>query len=136
MSKSNCAKRFREYDLPEQIECRFLSYCEPHPTEAPPVLRKLVTNTVIALAAFSDTVLGPNLHLAQELAERYYILLDHYHSFADDKRVLIAAAIKYFSKENDEIHDTLPLLGLDDDVIVLNHVLNRVGREELYMIAW
>ena len=57
-------------------------------------------------------------------------LLDQFEGFDDKDKALIFGAVQYFVQNRDMQSDTT-VLGLDDDVLVLNYVLDEIGRSEL-----
>lgn len=67
---------------------------------------------------------------AQQLTETVQSLLDAYETFTDSQKSAVVGAARYFIKDDDAEHDTDSILGLDDDVAVLNYVLDLVGRPE------
>jgi uncharacterized membrane protein YkvA (DUF1232 family) len=67
---------------------------------------------------------------AQRIAEVVLRLLDEYGQHTDNQRALIVGATRYFVRDQDVEPDLASLLGFDDDVIVLNHVLDSIGRSD------
>lgn len=57
-------------------------------------------------------------------------LLDQFEEFDDKAKAHIFGAVQYFVQDRDMQSDTT-VLGLDDDVLVLNYVLDEIGRSEL-----
>lgn len=47
-----------------------------------------------------------------------------------EERAMVVGAARYFVSRDDAIPDTKACTGLDDDVMVLNHVLIALGRSE------
>jgi uncharacterized membrane protein YkvA (DUF1232 family) len=58
-------------------------------------------------------------------------LLDDYARYAEPQRRLVIGAIRYFTQTRDAEPDTTSLMGFDDDMEVVNHVLLAVGRADL-----
>ncbi len=58
-------------------------------------------------------------------------LLDNYARQSEAHRALIVGAARYFVETHDTEPDLTSLLGFDDDVQVLNHVLDTIGRADL-----
>jgi hypothetical protein len=58
-------------------------------------------------------------------------LLDQFERFDDKEKTLIFGAVQYFVQDRDMQSDTTSVLGLDDDVLALNYVLDEIGRSEL-----
>jgi len=67
---------------------------------------------------------------AQRIAEVVLRLLDEYDQHLDGQRALIVGATRYFVRDHDVEPDLASLLGFDDDVIVLNHVLDSIGHSD------
>lgn len=58
-------------------------------------------------------------------------LLSHLDKFPPDHRPLIVGAARYFIQDLDLEPDSRSILGMDDDVKVLNYVLEQVGLSNL-----
>jgi uncharacterized membrane protein YkvA (DUF1232 family) len=69
--------------------------------------------------------------LAEAIARRLTGLLDELEKFSMEHLQLVLAAARYFISDNDHRPDTNDAMGLDDDLLVLNHVLTAIGRSEL-----
>lgn len=72
-----------------------------------------------------------DIALAEQIAGRLNQLLDHYSMVSEPHQSLIVGAARYFVKNQDVESDLASLLGFDDDVQVLNHVLEMIGRKDL-----
>ena len=72
-----------------------------------------------------------DIDLAGRLANTLLLLLGDLDNYSDHRRNLIAGAARYFIHPRDADPDTGSVLGLDDDVTVLNYVLDAVGKPEL-----
>ena len=72
-----------------------------------------------------------DIKIAKHIASVISELLDQYDSFDDKEKALIFGAVQYFVQDRDMQSDTTSVLGLDDDVLVLNYVLDEIGRSEL-----
>ena len=68
---------------------------------------------------------------AQRLVEVFEIVFENYHQYDDREKSYIIGAARYFVRENDERPDSQSILGLDDDVQVVNYVLDIIGRSDL-----
>lgn len=68
---------------------------------------------------------------AERLGATLVALLDQYPTYPEQHQALIAGAARYFAREQDVDPDTTSLLGLDDDALVLNFVLDAIGQPEL-----
>ena len=58
-------------------------------------------------------------------------LFSNYEDFPSEHRSLIVGAARYFIQDLDVDPDSTSVLGLDDDVQVLNYVLDQIGRSDL-----
>lgn len=96
-------------------------------------LKKHVDSALERLQVYTHSVLGPNLNIAHELAERCHYLLDHYDTYSSDKQALIRGAVRYFVVQHDARDDTLPAVGFDDDIRVINFVLDKLGIEGKFL---
>lgn len=69
--------------------------------------------------------------LARQIAKRLHQLLDNYGHYSNEHQSLLVGTVRYFIKDDDAEHDMHSVLGLDDDVVVLNYLLDTLGRPEL-----
>lgn len=74
-------------------------------------------------------------NLAERMAAILGDLLGAYEAFIPAQQALIAGAARYFVLSGDASPDMSSLLGFDDDILVLNHVLNSIGRDDLRIEA-
>jgi hypothetical protein len=72
-----------------------------------------------------------DLGLAVRMAAILDELLDHYASYAEPQQKLMVGAARYFAQTTDVEADTASVMGFDDDMEVLNHVLLALGRPDL-----
>ena len=72
-----------------------------------------------------------DIKTAKMIAKTFDILLEELDQFGENEQAYIVGAARYFVREQDTVPDTKSLLGLDDDVQVLNYVLDRVGWPEM-----
>ena len=71
-----------------------------------------------------------DVDLAELLARGLNRLLAQYEQYGDDQQRLIVGAARYFVHAEDAENDVHSILGLDDDVQVLNHVLDILGEPQ------
>lgn len=71
------------------------------------------------------------IDLAEILCSRLEVLLDMAPSLPTEARAMIVGAARYFVSANDAVPDARDCIGLDDDVLVFNHVAREVGRTDL-----
>ena len=87
-SQSNFAQTFRQL-------------CRVVPVGALPEMKERVQLTVKKMEILSEGLLGPNLVLARELAQRSLMLLDRYDVFKDYQKALCVGALLYFLAQKD-----------------------------------
>jgi len=68
---------------------------------------------------------------ARKVAKVFEILLSNYAGYSQREKSLVFGATQYFVHDLDEQPDTQSILGLDDDVQVLNYILDEIGRSDL-----
>ena len=72
-----------------------------------------------------------DIDTAKKLARVFDILLSQYEGYSEREKSLVFGAAQYFIHDLDAQPDTQSILGLDDDVQVLNFVLDEIGRPDL-----
>jgi uncharacterized membrane protein YkvA (DUF1232 family) len=72
-----------------------------------------------------------DINTAKQMVGVFNNLLDQFDTFSNKEKALIFGSIQYFVQDRDAHPDTKSVLGLDDDVFVLNYVLVEIGRPEL-----
>ncbi|MFN8391699.1 MAG: hypothetical protein U0136_15530 [Bdellovibrionota bacterium] len=110
-----------------EVEATFERLAEPYPVDYLPQIESFVSEALFRLQSYTDEYLGPNLKVARQLAERSRTLLKKYPSLDESQRALVVGAVRYFIIMMDNMDDTKPITGLDDDVMVMNTVLDRLG---------
>ena len=98
-----------------------------------PTIQAGIAGALERAKAGSDDLLGPNLLLATEIASRARALLANYLSFSKEQQKWASVGILYFIKQGDLTHDETPITGFDDDALVMNHVLEKIGLKNLYI---
>ena len=119
-------------DSPSYLRSSFERLCQPFPVDQVALLRKRVEQWIGQISN-NKNYLGPNPQLARDLAVRCIELLERYEKIPEKRRPLVIGAILYLIAKNDIIPDPTPIVGFDDDVHVMNHVLERLGFEDLYL---
>jgi len=72
-----------------------------------------------------------DIDTAKQMVGVFNNLLDQFDAFSNKEKALIFGAVQYFVQDRDAQPDTKSVLGLDDDVFVLNYVLDEIGRNDL-----
>jgi len=125
---------FSKYPLPkfpDSVIPTFKCLCEEVKAEECANLLHLVEETANNIKQSQVEWLdkGSGLHLA----ECCVILLNRYDEFPQTLKPLIIGAVRYFVAESDPIEDEAFASGFLDDVQVMNHVLEKLGLEELIL---
>ena len=74
-----------------------------------------------------------NLPLAEDVAARCLLLLEHFERSDVESRKLIMGAVSYFVVDDDGAGDDSFATGFDDDARVVNHVLEQLGIEDHFI---
>ncbi len=74
-----------------------------------------------------------DLRTAEDVAQRCRLLLDHYEEFTDDEKALVIGAVRYFVVDEDPFSDDVFASGFDDDAHIVNHVLEQLGIEGMFI---
>lgn len=108
----------------------FEKLCEDLPREAWEALRREVSEYALSLEheGIRSELLA--VDLALQIRDRLNLLLDLAGQLGTEERALIVGAARYFTSKDDAIPDARPCTGLDDDVRIVNHVLEKLGRIE------
>lgn len=119
--------------LPPKIASGFEAMCEECPPEAINQLQEEIQTHVhnLELALSANEFL--DIDTAKRIANVLAILIKDYDRHTPQHRAWITGAARYFIHDLDVEPDTLSVLGLDDDVKVLNYVLAQIGRADLFV---
>jgi len=109
------------------VEASFGKLAEAYPLDYLPNMEEAIAGAMDRLSKYEGDFVGPNLKIAGLLAERSRMLLKKYRQLTTEQRALAVGAIRYFIVNMDGHPDTTPITGFDDDVIVMNAVLERLG---------
>lgn len=121
------------YPLPtgaNSIAAKFAALCERYPADFVPTMRDHIADALKMLDTHAHKFLGPNMKAATALAACSNKLLDTFAALSKDHQLLVVGAIRYFIVHMDSVPDTTPIVGFDDDMLVMNHVLERLGMYE------
>lgn len=117
--------------FPEGVASTFRALCEVIPAEDLPQLREELENcvdTIRQTAAGNHLI---DLAMVDELHRCCLYLFDRYEDFSDKERALVIGAVRYFVATEDPLPDDAFSSGFNDDALVMNHVLEQVGAEEM-----
>lgn len=125
-----------KYKLPKfpvTVIPAFRSLCRDIGVEQVDEVRGEVERCLVALRERAPERPNLNLPLAEEIAARCFLLLDHFERCDAEKRRLIMGAISYFVVDGDGAEDDSFATGFDDDAKVVNYVLQQVGIEDQFI---
>jgi uncharacterized membrane protein YkvA (DUF1232 family) len=91
-----------------------------------PALRHQLTIAFSEFKRFENSLIGPSITQAAEIVKRCQFMLDSYANRNKHEQALIVGALKYFITKADAIPDDRPVVGLDDDARIVNHVLEEL----------
>lgn len=117
--------------LPWQIERAFDPLCNALAPAEVLLVKAEVENHVCAIRLASRRNEFLDVATAERIGTVLAALLDQYQTHPEPHQALIAGAARYFVRELDVDPDTTSLLGLEDDVVVINSVLDAIGQPEL-----
>jgi len=117
--------------LPSKLASAFQAYCTEYPVDKIGELREEINSHIqkLELALSRNEFL--DIKTARRIAGVLEFLLTEYTHYSSEHRSLVTGAAKYFIHDLDVEPDTKSILGLDDDVRVLNFVLEQVGKPDL-----
>ena len=128
------SRRYPIPSKPENLKEVFLSFCENlQPEQVSRLISRLRDRQQQLQHPKEETFLAPNSELGARIASVCIQLLESYDDLAVEPRELIAGATLYFLAERDFTPDDTPVVGYDDDARLLNHVLERIGHEQLFV---
>ncbi|MCI5066029.1 hypothetical protein MRY87_09920 [bacterium] len=128
--------RRRRYPLPrfpQTIIPEFRSFCEELPEERVAEFFPELDRCVEHFRALAEGAPLLNLNTVERLADVCRELLRLYPECSPKERRLIVGAVRYFASTDDAVSETAFASGLDDDVQVVNHVVEELGRDELLL---
>jgi len=121
------AKRYPFPMYPAEIYPLFTGMCVELSIADIPTLREKVVENARDFYSYRGKGLGPHVTLSYQIAEVCHYLLDCYETFGTRERGLIVGAVRYYLMRRDSYDDTKPVVGLDDDIQVMNYVLEELG---------
>ena len=74
------------------------------------------------------------IKVATALLESALFMARSASKYTKEKQVLIAAAINYLNMESDGINDKTPIVGLQDDAKIFNHVLEELEVTDRFIV--
>jgi len=114
-------------DLPQPVELVFRRMLR-EPRRSREELRRLVAQHLVRLESASREAEFIDAPMAGRIATLCHRLIDTIAPpVAEDHRRVVQAAVLYFSLEDDVEGDTISLIGLDDDNLVVTAVCQELG---------
>lgn len=128
--------RRQKYPLPKvpaNIRPTFRNMCGVLTIEEIEELGNLVEIAIQKTRDDAETSSRVDLVTAEEVASRCRLLLEHYSEFSPKEKALVVGAVRYFVVEDDPFTDDIFASGFDDDAHVVNHVLEQLGIDGMYI---
>ena len=120
----------KQHCIPDSIKPKFEELCEIQSNDYIDAMLQHVDSALAHLQSFKNEFLGPNFDLAEQLASRCKKLLNVYPELKEEDKRLVVGAVRYFVIHLDNLPDSTPVVGLDDDALVVNHVLETLNLKE------
>jgi uncharacterized membrane protein YkvA (DUF1232 family) len=121
----------REQAFPEKIAQLLNDYFGDSTTLEVAHLRGKVFQHVAELEEVLKTNEFIDIVSARKIAKILDMLFKEFDNFTNNEKKWIVGAARYFIRSDDVQPDTRSILGLDDDIGVMNFVLEIIGRSEL-----
>ena len=118
-------------DLPPNIDSVFRENCKEYETDQIVNLKEEVKTHLLKMEHALSRNEFLDINTARKIARILAVLLKDYDQFPTELKALVVGATIYFIQDQDIEPDTSSILGLDDDVQVINYVLDKIGRSEL-----
>lgn len=126
----------RKYPLPkfpDRVIPQFRGYCEELPDERVAEFIPEVQECVAHFRELSQEFPMLDMNRIERIGAVCAELLQMYPDCAPRHKKMIVGAIRYFASVDDALSETTYASGLDDDVRVLNHVIEELKREDLFI---
>ena len=109
----------------------FKSLCIAYSREDVLTLRQKLIDAAEWLTSYVLDNDGPDVTMGGALCARAIQLVDSYDTFDEDQKALAVGAVRYFLFRLDDMPDHRGAQGYEDDRMVMNHALLRLGMREL-----
>ena len=119
--------------VPTNVRTTFKNMCGQITSDELSELGVLLEQAIEKTRDLSVNSARIDIRLAEEIASRCRLLLDHYQEFSEEEQVLVVGAVRYFVVDDDPFSDDTFASGFDDDAQVVNHVLEHLGIEGMYI---
>lgn len=128
--------RRKKYPLPkfpEHIAPAFKGLCVPCSDDEIAELRMKLFDFMGDVESEAEREGMVSLDLAREIAQRLSYMLDLYPELDEKKRGYVVGAVRYFLSDSDGLDDFAFASGLNDDAQIVNHCLEEIGVEDMYI---
>lgn len=119
--------------VPANVRTTFKNMCGLVSPEELSELSALLEQSIEKTRDLSLSSPRIDIRLAEEIASRCRLLLEHYQEFSDAEKMMIIGAVRYFVVDDDPFSDDTFASGFDDDAQVINHVLEHLGIEGMFI---
>ena len=119
--------------VPSNIRTTFRNMCAVVPDTEVLELEEQIGITLEKTRETAQQSTRVDLRTAEEVASRCRLLLEHYQEFSEAEKALVIGAVRYFVLEEDPFSDDIFASGFDDDARVVNHVLEQLGIDGMYI---
>jgi hypothetical protein len=119
--------------VPANIRSTFRNMCELLSLDEIAELEQLVEEAIQKTRSDAEQSPRIDVKLAEEIVTRCRLLLEHYEEFSEAERRLVVGAVRYFALDEDPFSDDIFASGFDDDARVMNHVLEQLGIEGMFI---
>ncbi len=116
-----------------KIQEAFQQLCEWRPYTQAQVLIEHVNSALSKILEREKSFAALDVKLARALTEKSLHLISHYTNYNEEQQSLIIGAVRYYICHIDSLPDDEARIGLDDDALVMNHVLEKLGFSEGYI---
>jgi hypothetical protein len=119
--------------VPANVRTTFNNMCGVVSEEELKELTLLLEQTMEKTRELAMNSARIDLRLAEEISSRCRLLLEHYDEFTPQEQAFVIGAVRYFVVDDDPFSDDTFASGFDDDAQVINHVLEHLGIEGMYI---
>lgn len=74
-----------------------------------------------------------DVKMAEEIAKRCLYLLKNFSTFSQEQKRLVTGGVCYFAVSDDPLSEEIFASGYDDDAKIINHVLEEIGIDDMYI---
>ncbi len=109
----------------------FEPMCQALPSEEAQALVPQIRDHAQAIRLVQKENEFIDAEMAEQIATALITLFREYDNFSSEHQALVVGAARYFIQSQDVEGDLTPILGCEDDALVLNYVLERLGCDGL-----